>query len=201
MKEYDLESYKRKYVGTKAVYKRLDSKGHFEQGYVDQIESTANNGQFLVKLDGAKTLFVVSNVDGGEIDFQYYPIESGVYLAEKNPEYFYLVQRKITKTYQVGLGHGFNVQSYDFNGNEIGAGYKSLDLLSPVKRMDFSKHRCGILDRHFWWKEDKLYWNGETVAFIKDEKNLLISNKALTNSIKAIWGNVCQTQELPNFTA
>lgn len=198
MKEFDLESYKRKYAGTKAVFRRLDSKGSLDQAYVDAFDTTADNGRYVVRMNGGDKIFVVCSGQGGEIEFEYHPIESGVYFPQSKEEYFYVIQRKINKTFQVGLGHGFTILSYDYNGKELGAGMKQVDLLSPVKRMSFSKHKCGVIDRHFWWKGDKLYWNLEPIAVIKDEKNILVSNKALTKSIKAIWGNECRIQELPS---
>jgi hypothetical protein len=194
MKEYDLDSYSRKWRGTSGLFK--DHDGVLRQAYYAEFFAIARGsvGCTATVKEGPERWIVNGTLEGYQsLNILYAPIQSGWYAM--NGGGWGLLTRKHTRAFQVGVCVSSHL-CLSWDADDVSFQYVSPTLckfLEPAQEKPFDPAQpWGILDFRLWWNKTRLMYLNQTIGMFCNGKWLLEDDNYLPY-VKPLLGDACQT--------
>lgn len=196
MKEWDLDSYNRKWRGTYAVYGH--ESGKMDYGYLSEFFLLAKSGNKVgtnVIRDGRVTAYAIEteNEQGYEkISLCYHPLVAGWY---KHQWGYALLTRYHIRGFQIGVNTGNYACDIRTTGGDKLAKvdpFDGLDFLSEVQYTPYNFGKFGILSRKLWWGDGQLNFLGRAIGIFKKPDHLILEGPEYLPYIKHHMGDECQ---------
>lgn len=192
MKEYDIDSYSRKWRQTFGVYST--AKNELQQGYFQdffEIDRNIIGVEIETPLGHEKRCVLErSYADYDMVKIEYHPIESGWYPSMFG---FALLVRKHIRGFQQGLSAGnHDLTAYTPSGAVGTARFHHCDFL---KRPDYSKmdpeKPFGIMSDRIWWRNGLIHFLNRTIGTYVGNR-VMLESKAFTPYIRPLLEDKCQ---------
>jgi ribosome modulation factor len=194
MKEYDLDSYGRKWRQTHGFYRMVS--GELRQGnFMDFfLIGDTKIGVELVDPNGGEHRYVLENPssDYEMAKIEYYPVASGWYVHRNG---YALLTRKHIRGYQQGLStNNHDLCVLDTTGVERPelARFNWCDFLKrpEMKRLDPALN-FGIMSDQVWWKDRLIYFLNRVIGTVIGNQ-VVLESKPFLPYIRPLVEDKCQ---------
>ena len=176
MKEFDIESAKRKFEETLLFYKEND--GQIKNGYCYRILPDNDDIVYLINPND-----VTKNP-------LYMPIQNGFYENKETPEGFTLLVRKQEKTFKIGIcpqTHSFltSLNNGLFASNKQWA-YTNLNKQLEITkdRIEQSLQTAGPISNRIWLTKDTVYFLAKPIGNRKGNKYIV--NESMKRELQKV---------------
>jgi hypothetical protein len=193
MKEYDLDSYCRKWRQTTGFF--TTGKNELKQGtFTEFFEIERNILGVTIALPGKEQNFVLERAyDGYEMaKIEYHPVDSGWY---PHREGVALLVRRHVRGFSQGLSNNnHSLSVYDAKGKEHDswARFSHVDFL---KRPTFEKldpdKPFGVMNERIWWKDGMIFFLQRTIGCFKGTR-VMLESRAFNPYIAPLLEEKCQ---------
>lgn len=176
MKEYDIESAKRKFEETLLFYRDADNE--LKNGYCYRILTDVDDFAYLI------------NPNDVTRNPLYMPIQNGFYENKETPEGYTLLIRKPDKTYKIGIcpqTHSFltSLHAGLFASNKQWAYTNLSKQLEITKdRIEQSLTVAGPISNKIWLTSDTVYFLAKPVGNRKGNKYVV--NESMKRELKKV---------------
>lgn len=200
IKEYDPESYARKWRGSLGIAEVNGEKKAVY--YSDIISYTLDDGERVTAtlLDSSSELYAINHKTPQmkTVVPLYYPWEAGIYVSSVSTEVFSLLWRAHRKSYTNGIyfGSNWNLITIHPETSEYISNPRlnTLNWFTPLPKMPVREQGSGYLSKKFWYLGEKVYFLYSHIG-IKQGKTFSVSQD-LVPFLKPHLDEECQIKVL-----
>lgn len=197
MREWDVASYNRKFAHSiancgigneppewRCIHEISQEGAVFLRGEDDPV------GQVVFECKGAPLLAEMPIVE-----FNYTPIEAGMYAYKNSKDLFFILQRRHLKSFKIGLtSEGYEIFEIAPGGGVTRRDYRAaIDLTKPLTQAKFKKHH--ILNSNLVVDGKTLRAYGTTIGFL-DAGRAILKDPAFKPLVKPYLGDAWEIVDL-----